>query len=364
MQGPAARSGLPDSALVPDVDGSGDAAMGGERITHKPPLQRGFTEFSPAMLPRWTSDQIVALRPEAMRPAAADEPLSVLWEKEAADTAGRLVDVITVFLSGSECRFRCLMCDLWKHTYPQPTPVGSIPQQVSKALAEFDFARRSPLAEHWIKLYNASNFFASVNVPTSDLPKIASQVARFERVVVENHPKVLLPAISDFRCRLKGRLEVAMGLETVHPPTLERLNKQMTVDDFRHACDWLLERDIDVRAFLLLRPPGMSGDQGVEWCLRSAEFARSAGVRHLSIIPVRGGNGALEELAKQGLFEPPDARQLVNVMQQLLQWQDVVVTADLWDWQRLPCDEQLRQRLGEQLQTANLTQRWPRDAAS
>ena len=45
----------------------------------------------------------------------------VLVEPErAAD--GRIVRVATIFLTGRECPWRCVMCDLWQHTIEEDTP--------------------------------------------------------------------------------------------------------------------------------------------------------------------------------------------------------------------------------------------------
>ena len=41
---------------------------------------------------------------------------------------------------------------------------------------------------------------------------------------------------------INGRLEIAMGLETVHPEVLRRLNKRMTLDDFERATTFLLQQ--------------------------------------------------------------------------------------------------------------------------
>ena len=90
---------------------------------------------------------------------------------------------------------------------------------------------------------------------------------------------------------LAGHLEVAMGLETVHPEVLAKLNKQMTLDDFERATRFLNERGIPVRAFILLRPPFLTEDEGVEWAIRSIELAFEWGIECCSVIPTRAGNG-------------------------------------------------------------------------
>lgn len=299
----------------------------------------------------FNSQQIVALRPDVERPLPSDQPLSTLLESEA-DGAGGIAQALTVFLRGSECQFRCLMCDLWKFTTGKAaTPSGSIPQQIRNAIGV------EQAEAGWIKLYNASNFFSKHNVPKEDLPTIASLVAGFERVIVENHPRILNDAIESFREDLGGRLEVAMGLETIHPDSMAFLNKQMTLDDFARACEWLNEKDVDTRAFVLLRLPGMSEQEGIEWALKSVEYADSLGARHVSIIPMRGGNGAIEQLKQKGQFESPVASSLEFVLNECLATSDSIVTVDLWDWDRMAghcsrCSQLRRSRLQEM----NLTQ--------
>lgn len=290
-------------------------------------------------LPALSTADILALRPAAIRPEPGNTPLDVISEVEAVDKTGRLADVLTVLLRGSECSFRCLMCDLWKSTHLTATLPGAIPAQIRHALERPVESEgrdgHAPARPRWIKLYNASNFFAPANVPTADLPAIAELVQGFTRVVVENHPRLRNDALLRFRDALTGRLEVAMGLETVHEPTLAALNKHMTVDDFCHACDWLHERDVDIRCFVLLRPPGMSEAEGIEWCVRSVEWAHRLGVRHISLIPLRSGNGAVEHLQAQGCAEAPRAASLEQVMRQVVGLSGSVITADLWDWPQL-----------------------------
>ena len=45
-----------------------------------------------------------------------------------------------------------------------------------------------------------------------------------------------------------------MGLESIHPEVLPKLNKQLTPNDFRETTAFLRANDIDTRAFILLKP--------------------------------------------------------------------------------------------------------------
>lgn len=277
-------------------------------------------------MPGRTDREILALRParNAVDPWRASARL--IESEFSAD--GELVDVATLFLTNRECPFRCVMCDLWKNTTLERVPRGAIPRQIEQALQELPPARQ-------IKLYNAGSFFDPQAIPPEDFPAIAALVQPFERVIVENHPRFCGPACLEFSRLLSGQLEVAIGLETVHPDVLPALNKQMTLEDFARAVDFLRSNGINVRAFILLRPPFLSASTAEEWALRSLEYAFAQGVECSVVIPTRGGNGIMEQLAQSGDFQPPSLEQLEAVLEQGLQLQRGRVFADLWDLDRL-----------------------------
>ncbi|MCG8607635.1 radical SAM protein, partial [bacterium] len=183
--------------------------------------------------------------------------------------------------------------------------------------------------------YNSGNFFDRAAIPSTDLPNVARLTGSFETLIIENHPRLINEACLDFRQRLASRLEVAMGLETVHPQVLPRLNKRMTLRDFEAATRLLVEHDINVRAFVLLRPPFVPESEGVRWAKRSIKFAFEIGVECCVLIPTRSGNGALDELHRQGLFTPPRISSLEEVVEFGIQLNHGRVFADLWDVERL-----------------------------
>jgi len=62
------------------------------------------------------------------------------------------------------------------------------------------------------------------------------------------------------------------------------------------------------------------------------------GARQVSLIPARGGNGALERLAREGAFEPPDLalfEQAFDAALEVVAGRGAVIAADLWDLERL-----------------------------
>ena len=306
----------------------------------------------PHLPPPLTDREILAARP-AKEPVDPSQPIAALIESER-QADGRILDVATLFLANHECPFRCLFCDLWKHTLDEPTPSGAVPRQV-------DFAFERLPAEQLanakvIKLYNSGNFFDAAAIPPDDWPAIAQRVRRFERIIVENHPRLIDERVLRFRDLVSSQLEVALGLETIHPEVLPRLNKRMTVEDWSHAARFLTERDIDVRAFVLLRPPYLSESEGVEWALRSIEFAFDCGATCVSVIPTRANNGIMERLQTEGSFESPRLALLEAVLESGLQLGRGRVFADTWDALRFAeCSVCAEMRLNR-LRQMNLSQ--------
>jgi radical SAM enzyme (TIGR01210 family) len=284
-------------------------------------------------LPLIADEWVLARRP-ARSAVSADHAYAHLVEEEPIGD-GRMAEVVTIFLTNRECPFRCVMCDLWKNTLTESVRVGQIPGQIREVLAAPRSAVPRGYAEQWIKLYNAGSFFDPNAIPPDDHPAIAELVNGFDRVIVECHPRLVGRRCLEFQRMLVPRLEVAMGLETVHPEVLPRLNKRMTLDDFAGAARSLRERGASVRAFIMIRPPFLSDTDGLEWAKRSLDFAFSVGVECCSLIPTRGGNGAMEELAALGHFAPSSLESVIAAFEYGLGLGAGRVFLDLWDIEKL-----------------------------
>jgi archaeosine synthase beta-subunit len=276
-------------------------------------------------------------------------PYQYFVEKECI-RPGIIDDVSTILLTNNECPFRCLMCDLWRNTTDKPVQAGSIPAQIIYALS------RLSLTKH-VKLYNSGSFFDPRAIPVDDYEKIARLVDQFETLTVESHPVFIGKYSILFRDLLKPALQVAIGLETVHPEILPRLNKHMTLPDFEQAVRFLTSNGVSTRAFILLRPPFLSENEGVYWAKKSIDFVFGAGVAACSVIPVRSGNGALDILAGSNYFSQPDIKSLESVIEYGIGLKSGSVFADLWDIDRFSSCEKCLEMRKERLIKMNLNQR-------
>lgn len=292
---------------------------------------------------KWIRDQR-----DPKNPVDPFRPFHYLIEKERT-LKGHVEEVITLFLTNRECPFTCLMCDLWKNTTDEPVPEGAIPTQIEWGLKQL------PPAPH-IKLYNSASFFDPAAIPPADDPRIAALLEPFETVVVENHPRMTGERLFQFAGLIRPRLQVAMGLETVHPGGLRQLNKKMEPEDFRRAADALQKKGIGVRAFILLRPPLLSEKEGIYWAKASLDYAFGAGAECCVVIPTRPGNGALEQLEKKGQFAPPQLSSLEQVVEYGIALGRGLVFADTWDLRRFSrCDRCFEARKNR-LEQLNLQQ--------
>lgn len=291
---------------------------------------------------------ILKARPARDR-IGTDRPYFWLHEKEPS-VEGISRSVNTLFLSNSECSFKCLMCDLWKKTTKEPTPAGSIPKQIRFGLNQLP---QAPV----LKLYNNGNFFDRRAIPEHDYPEIIELVSPFDHLIVENHPNLCNDRVTEFRESLKCQLEVAIGLETVHPEILPRLGKQITTDDFERAVRFLSRHNIQTRAFVLFHPPFLTGkSENIYWTLESLRFAFRCGVDVCSVIPVRTGNGIMEQLEKSGDYVPPTLESFETVISEAQSEFKGRVFADLWGLEKFStCDLCLESRKSR-LNKMNLSQ--------
>jgi uncharacterized Fe-S cluster-containing MiaB family protein len=298
-------------------------------------------------------DRFVLQHRPAKNPLDLYRAYASLWEEER-DGQGALASTAVVFLSNRECPFRCVMCDLWVNTLDESVPRGAIATQIHSALAGLPPARQ-------IKLYNAGSFFDPAAIPPDDDNEIATAIRGFDRVIVESHPAFLSGAYQErclrFRDLIPGQLEVAIGLETAHTEVLARLNKKMTLDAFTRAAAFLVEHDIALRVFILLSPPFMAKAEAVEWAQRSIDVAAECGATASTVIPTRGGNGAMEAIGDA--FQAPSLRMLEAAVEYGVALGGMRVFADLWNIERL-FDCRCSAERAARLAVMNREQRVPR----
>jgi archaeosine synthase beta-subunit len=278
---------------------------------------------NPSKRTRW----IRSLREAGERPDASSLP-ELLLEHEIGPT-GRVCHSAIVFLINRECPWTCVMCDLWKNTSPGSMPAGHATEQLDKALERLD--RETSTHLHQIKIYNSGSFFDSGAIRPAEYKAIARLLSRFERVIVECHPRLINERVTMFKGLLPCELEVAMGLEIACDRTLGLMNKRFTLADYTQASKFLHEADIRQRAFIMVQPPFVTPENARNLCLQSVQYAFQSGASCISLIPTRAQNTAMHVLQSEGLFSKPSIRCLEQCFRDALELKQGRVFADLWD---------------------------------
>ena len=299
-----------------------------------------------------TTRWILQQRENAPRVALNAFKPHAFWVEDERAASGEIVPVATLLLTNRECPWKCLMCDLWRHTLRESVPPGAIPAQIDLALNQLPDARQT-------KLYNSGSFFDARAIPPEDYAAIAARLTKFERVIVECHPKLIGDSCWRFRDLLAAHgiaLEVAMGLETVHPEVSERLNKRATPEDFARAAQKLRENGVALRVFVLVKPPFMDEAEALHWANRSTDFAFDCGASVVALIPTRRGNGALEALEARGEWAPPHLATLEAATDYGVALRRGRVFADLWNLEQFSRCEHCFAPRRARLQTMNFGQ--------
>ena len=302
-----------------------------------------------ALFPPIADREIVAARGSrlALDPT---KPYATFVERERAST-GEIEDVAAIFLTNKECPFRCVFCDLWQKTLPDRVADGLVAGQVESALVNLPDTS-------CVKLYNAGSFFDPQAIPSGDLPRIAELLAGKRCAIVECHPRFVDDrCISFAKAIAPVKLEIAMGLETVDPEVLPRIKSSMTLDDFECAARFLPGNGIDIRAFILLGPPGHLGGERIDWAQRSIDYAFSVGVECCVVIPVRAGNGIVDALEAKRLYARTNLAELQSVVEYGIRSAHGRVFADLWDIENIAGCPRCSAARAAALEEMNLTQR-------
>jgi radical SAM enzyme (TIGR01210 family) len=303
---------------------------------------------APAQRAQWSR----SLRKKIERPSEASKP-AILLETEP-DQYGRAIQTATIFLINRECPWTCVMCDLWQHTTVKPLPRGHVPHQIKQAIAQLKSKAVEPIRH--IKLYNSGSFFDVGAIPLEDYASVASLLDKFDRVIVECHPKLIGTHTLEFANMLRPKLEIAMGLETASDDILQRLNKRFTLSDYQQACVFLGKHSIDHRAFVMIQPPFVHPNQTQEFCLKSVQIAFECGAACVAIIPTRNTTEAMETLRQTGNLHPLSLEQVESCLDAALNLKLGRVWLDLWDLEHLQTCPTCFEGRKNRIETMNATQ--------
>lgn len=173
----------------------------------------------------------------------------------------------------------------------------------------------------YLKIFNSGSFFDPRELETSTIARIFAEINRREgikRVQVESRPEFLgRETLREAKKALRAELEVGIGLESSSDYIRENcIHKGFTLSDFKKALSNCKAASVEVKAYLLVKPPFLTEKEAVEDAVSSARDAYGLGASRISFNPTTvHRNTFVECLWKRREYSPPWLWSLVEVLE-------------------------------------------------
>jgi len=189
----------------------------------------------------------------------------------------------------------------------------------SQLINQFDYAYNNKINEikqdsynYVLKIFNSGSFLDENEIPKevrNHICETVSKVEKFKEVVVESRLEYINSEnLEELKENFKKKhLEIAFGLESVDDYVRNNyINKGALFKDFKSAFKECREKDIDVKVYLLFKPPFLNEQAAIDDCLNSIKTLIDLGVNSISINPTNIQKGTLLELLWfQNRYRPP-----------------------------------------------------------
>ncbi len=239
-----------------------------------------------------------------------DSPAAVWREKESLD--GKIVETGVIIFQTTGCshfhRGGCSMCG-----YNIGSSENISPKDISK-----QFARAiEELGEiELLKVYTSGSFLDECEIPVEQADQVLRHCAdHHTRLLFESRPEYVTSDTLDRVLRTHDQIELALGLESANDSVLKySINKGFTVKDYDDAVRLLTDKRVDIRTYVLLKPPFLTEAEAVADAKATIIHA-AKNSKIVSLNPVNVQKGTLvERLWKNWAFRPPWLWSVLDVL--------------------------------------------------
>lgn len=242
----------------------------------------------------------------------------VSWkEKDFLD--GKTVDAGVMILPTRGCSWGlssgCSMCGYVYDSQGKQADEKEILDQFGKALMKFKDVK-------YLKIFNSGSFFDSNELSERSIELIFERIneTKINKVQVESRPEFLNEdVLKKARDILDAQLEVGIGLETTNDDVrINCINKGFLLEDFKIALKNCKKNNIDVKAYLLIKPPFLNEKEAIKDAINSGIEAEKLGADRISYNPINIQKGTLVELLwRRGEYRAPWLWSVVEVIKEV-----------------------------------------------
>lgn len=251
-----------------------------------------------------------------------NKPVSFWMDKELFWEEEKIENCLTIILRTTGCcwakKVGCIMCGYNLESDSRITQENLVNQirHVREKVEEKVRSKRPKI----IKIFTSGSFFD----PSELSEEVRSEVYSFVeelgagKLIVESRPEFVRAA--EEALKRDFRLEVGIGLETGDDFVRNKIiQKGFTFDQFRKASEFLKEKGIGVKAYLLLKPPFLSEGEAIEDAINSSKLLidkKLADVISLNLMNVQART-YVERLWQRKLYRPPWLWSAISVLKKV-----------------------------------------------
>ena len=174
---------------------------------------------------------------------------------------------------------------------------------------------------HFLKIFTSGSFLDDSEIP----PEVRSKILDLctdvgvAHLLFETRPEfVTLSALTQLEHDYKGRIQIAIGLESANDNILKNsINKGFSFEDYRKAINSIRDFDFSVKTYLLLKPPFLREREAIFDVLTSIKVLQDQHLTDcISINPINIQKFTLlENLFTRRDYRPPWLWSVVDVLQ-------------------------------------------------
>ncbi|HIJ18034.1 MAG TPA: archaeosine biosynthesis radical SAM protein RaSEA [Thermoplasmata archaeon] len=230
-----------------------------------------------------------------------DAAVAVWKEKEVVD--GKAVDAGVIILRTSGCsHFHSGGCSMCGYNIESDRSISE-----ADIVKQFGDAMTRLGEVGMVKVYTSGSFLDEREMPAGASSHIVKECAdRGARLLIESRPEYITGDSMSRMLAVHDDIELAIGLESANDKVLKHsINKGFTVADYDRAATLMKENGVDLRTYILLKPPFLTEKEAVEDAVATAEHAAPFSYS-MSVNAVNVQKGTLvERLWKDWSYRPP-----------------------------------------------------------
>ena len=209
----------------------------------------------------------------------------------------------------------CSMCGYFRDSLWGEVPEEELLSQLEIAMKKYD-------GEEMVKIFTSGSFLDSKEIPFKIQEIILEKISKLpnvRKVSIESKPEFVTDRIEKLsRIVQPSFLEISIGLESVNDFILENsINKGFSFNDWKKAAEKVRRHGIQLKTYLLIKPPFLTEKEAIEDCIESARIVEPLSTT-ISFNPVNIQRYTLVEyLWKRREYRPPWLWSIVEILKKV-----------------------------------------------